>query len=158
MRYLALAALLVIGSCAPQPAPQPVPSPTPTATPAPTPTPTPVDVCAPDPPALNRLNLKVHVVGPSWTTLDVTPQVRDAEFCTAIGFPGNLYCALGVEGNSCRSVRERKAMGGDPVWSGPGEVSPEGPYLYRVKYNVSGDVKVCNVAGTVCATLHVSAR
>ncbi len=156
MRKLALASLLLtIVACGPTniPNPHPTPPPTPAPTPVPTPEPTPEPVCQPNPPALDRWGLKIHVVGPNWTTLDATPQVRDAEFCSAIGwFDGMIWCALGLEGDPCRAVRERIAVGGDPIWSGPGEVSPEGPYLYRVRHGVAGTVTVCSAAG-LCQSL-----
>lgn len=150
MKKLLLLTCILLASCAVNPTPQP---PAPTPTPEPTPTP---NACLPEPPAQNRWGLKIHNVGPHWTTLDATPQVRDSAYCHATGFPA-LYCPLGAEGDPCRSVRERIVVGGDPIWSGPGEVSPEGPYLYRVRHGVEGDVTVCNHFG-LCETLHVTGR
>lgn len=161
-KLIALALLATLVGCnginIPNPVPTPpAPTPTPEPTPEPTPTPTP-EACLPHPPAQSRWGLKIHVVGPNWTTLDATPQVVDREFCAAAGWwDGRSVCALGTEGDPCRVVREREAIGGDPIWSGPGEVSPEGPFLYRVRHGVEGDVTVCNHFG-LCETLHVTGR
>ncbi len=154
MKKLLLLTCMLAAACATVPGPKPTPTPVPTPAPTPEPTPTP-NACLPDPPAQNRWGIKVHNVGPNWTTIDATPQARDSQFCAAIGFPGNLYCPFGVENTPCRPVRERIAVGGDPLWAGPGEISPEGPYLYRVRHGVAGDVTVCNHFG-LCATLRLT--
>jgi hypothetical protein len=159
-KLFAASLLLTVFACGPVhiPNPQPTPIPTPVPTPEPTPTPTPEPVCQPNPPALDRFGLKIHVIGPNWVTLDSTPQVKDREFCAAIGwFDGRSVCALGLEGDPCRSVRERIAVGGDPIWTGPGEVSPEGPYLYRVRRGVAGTVTVCSASG-VCGSLTLTGK
>lgn len=108
----------------------------------------------PEPPGQDRWGLKIHNVGPNWTTVDATPLVKDSAYCAQVGFPGNQVCPLRAEDDPSRAACESVVVGGDPIWSGPGEVSPEGPYLYRVRRGTGGTVTVCNHSG-VCGSIEV---
>ena len=82
--------------CRRLPTPTPTPTPAPTATPTPAPArrrrPTPAPPSGsgcgnPLPPAVTRMNAKIHIKGPNLWTLDTTPLVGpDAEYCRKIGF------------------------------------------------------------------------
>jgi hypothetical protein len=120
------------------------------------PTPTPPSACGdPQPPPLESFGLKVHVIGPTWTTFDATPLVHNLAYCTSIGFVDRVDCPVRQEGAADRAACETQIVG-SPVWSGPGEVSPEGPYLYRVKTGTKGQVKVCASAEPlICSTINI---
>jgi hypothetical protein len=95
------------------PTPKATPTPTPTATPgpAPTPTPTPVAGCNPPlPPAIARMNTKIHLKGPKYT-LDTTPLVHDAAYCKKVGFPDRVDCPVRPEGDPERIPCETYAVG-----------------------------------------------
>jgi hypothetical protein len=156
------------------PAPKPSPTPEPGATPDPRPTPdAPGDAggCGqPLPPALSRVNVKVHQRGDNRWLLDSTPLVGpDAAYCAKIGFTdGRGICAVRVEGHPEREACELYVTGRardtgrpGPTWSvdgalctgAPGcENHPENQYqvfayksgLYKAcgKNDVCGDVTV----------------
>jgi hypothetical protein len=79
------------------PTPKPTPAPTPAPTPTPTPTPPSGSGCGnPLPPAVTRMNTKIHIKGPNLWTLDTTPLIGpDAEYCRKIGFTDGGLCRVG---------------------------------------------------------------
>jgi hypothetical protein len=100
----------------PTPSPTPKASPTPSPTPSaePTPTPNPKGGCGnPLPPAVTRMNVKIHLKSPSRYTLDSTPLVGpDAAYCKKIGFTdGRSYCPVRTEGSADRVACETYAIG-----------------------------------------------
>jgi hypothetical protein len=108
---------LTLATPTPSPTPKasPTPSPTPSAEPTPTPTPTPnTGKCGnPLPPAVTRMNVKIHLKSPSRYTLDSTPLVGpDAAYCKKIGFTdGRTYCPVRTEGSADRVACETYAIG-----------------------------------------------
>lgn len=96
----------------PTPAATPTPKPTATPGPEPTPAPTPVAGCNPPlPPAVSRMNTKIHIKGGPKITLDTTPLVRDAAYCRKVGFPDRTECPVRPEGNAERVPCETYAVG-----------------------------------------------
>src|SRR5574340_917553 len=92
---------------APTPKPSPTPTPSPTATPGPTPTPTPTaGKCGAPLPNVSRMNVKVHMRGPTRDTLDSTPIVGpDIDYCRQIGFDdGRSFCPVRPEGAPDRAA------------------------------------------------------
>lgn len=125
----------------------------------PTPPTPPSGACgAPTPPPLSRFNAKEHTKGPNRTILDSTPLVGpDATYCASIGFTdGRSICPVRQEGAADRAACEAVVVG-VPVWTGPGEVSPENPYQYWVPRGVSGTATVCaSAAPSVCGSVAVT--
>ena len=113
----------------------------------------------PDPIPLSRFGVKEHTKGPAWTTLDSTPNVGpDVAYCAKIGFTdGRSICPVRQEGAVDREACEAEIVG-TPQWTGPGEVHPENPYLYRVARGVSGTATVCGsaVEPFVCGSVNVT--
>ena len=106
-----------ITKATPTPSPTPTASPTPSPTPGPTPTPTPTPkpgagACGdPLPPAVTRMNTKIHLRGPSRYTLDTTPLVKNADYCHKVGFPDRSECPVRPEGTADRAACEAYAIG-----------------------------------------------
>jgi hypothetical protein len=176
-------------TAAPVPVPDPHPTPTPifgapgpsaTPTPDPSASPTPdpsapgegASECgSPTPPALSKMNVKVHLrVGEAWV-LDSTPLVGpDAAYCAKIGFTdGRSVCPVRPEGNPQREACElyitgRAADTGrpGPTWSlddrfctgraSGCENHPDNQYLL-VAYR-GGQYKACGRNG-VCGQVDV---
>jgi hypothetical protein len=67
----------------------------------------------PVPPAISRINVKVHLRGADAWTLDSTPLVGpDPDYCRAIGFTdGRSFCPVRPEGNPQRTACETYATG-----------------------------------------------
>jgi len=106
----------IMGAPAPKatPTPEPSPEPSPGATPEPSsPTEGASGCGSPTPPALSRLNVKVHLrLATAWV-LDATPLVGpDAAYCAKIGFTdGRSYCAVRLEGSAERTACELYVTG-----------------------------------------------
>lgn len=165
--------------------------PAPTATPTPTPTPLPPDdgvdddfeggggegasaSCSdPSPPAISRVNVKIHSTQSGRVTLDATPLVGpDTEYCAAVGYTDRRsFCAVRPPGHperqDCEALRVGDAAdtgrigptwfaGGQPCSGRAGAPScqnhPDNQYLLFA-YG-SGSYKAC-VAGGVCGTFSV---
>ncbi len=84
---------------------------------------------APSPPAIGRVNVKVHSQGASRTVLDATPLVGpDADYCFQVGYSdGRLFCPVRPEGHPERSACEGLRVGRaadtgrlGPTWSANG--------------------------------------
>jgi len=114
------------------PAPQPTPTPTPGAVPddgdvLPAPPGGGSSSCgAPSPPAVSRVNVKVHSQLSDRAVLDATPLVGpDVAYCRAIGYTdGRSYCPLRAEGDPERQACEAARVGrasdtgrSGPTWS-----------------------------------------
>jgi hypothetical protein len=127
------------------PAPQPTPTPTPGAVPDEEPVPTipggddDGDTSAgcgePTPPAVSRINVKLHAQQPDRVILDATPLVGpDVEYCRKVGFTdGRSICAVRPEGDPERQACEAARVGRaedtgryGPTWSADGKRC-EGP-------------------------------
>ena len=97
------------------PTPSPTPSPTGgTPTTSPTPVPTSKGKCGqPLPGEVSRMNVKVHIRGANFNTLDSTPLVGpDGGYCREIGFTdGRLFCPVRPEGSPEREACEEYAVG-----------------------------------------------
>lgn len=116
------------------------------------PTPPPTGACPdPQPPPLDHFNMKIHIVGPNWTTVDATPIIHNSAYCNAIGFDA-LDCPVRAEGDPNREACEAQVVG-QTSWTGPGETM-ENPYQYRVRRGTSGLVTVCS-SGNVCGSVFV---
>jgi hypothetical protein len=159
---------------APSPTPKASPTPTPTPSPGPTPTPTPTPTpsagaCGnPLPPAISRMNTKIHIRGPNHWTLDTTPLVRDRDYCAAVGFTdGRGECAVRPEGSPDRSACEEYAVGyaddtgrQGPTWYRNGQLCdgtacenhPDNQYLLFA--NLSGYYEACT-KDDVCGGVEV---
>ena len=122
------------------PAPQPTPTPTPGAGQEDEPLPaTPgggggggasAGCGEPVPPAVSRINVKVHAQQSDRVVLDATPLVGpDAEFCRRIGYTdGRSYCPVRPEGHperqACETARVGRASDSGrpgPTWSANGK-------------------------------------
>jgi len=81
-------------------APTPTPTPSPTATPNPDVPPSGSGCRKPYPPAISRMNVKVHFKQRSFWNLDATPLVgHDVSYCRRIGFTdGRSLCPVRPEG------------------------------------------------------------
>jgi hypothetical protein len=120
----------------PKPGPAPTPTPEPTPRPSPTPTPDPGGCGNPIPPELSRMNVKIHIPGPTRYTLDSTPLVRDRDYCRQVGYTdGRGECAVRPEGAKDREACELLRVGRADDTGRPG------PTWYR-------DGKLCD--GTTC--------
>ena len=126
------------------PAPQPTPTPTPGATPDEEPIPgvpgggdddTSAGCGEPAPPAVSRINVKLHGQQADRAILDATPLVGpDAEYCRKVGFTdGRSFCAVRPEGDPERQACEAARVGRaedtgryGPTWSANGKPC-EGP-------------------------------
>lgn len=84
--------------------------------------------CAnPSPGPVARMEVKIHVTGPNWITIDATPSVgkrvpsscdRDPDFCRSVGFTdGRGFCPPRAEGNPERGQCDHFVTGGGLVWS-----------------------------------------
>jgi hypothetical protein len=113
---------------------------------------------SPAPPPLSKWNVKEHTKGPNKTVVDSTPLIGpDAGYCAAIGFTdGRSFCPVRQEGAADRVGCETQVVG-RPVWSGPGEQSPENPYQFFVPRGVTGTATVCaSAAPSVCGSVEVT--
>jgi len=96
----------------PTPKATPTPAATPTPGPEPTPSPTPVAGCKPPlPPGIAKMNTKIHIKGGPKITLDTTPLVHNAAYCTKVGFAGRVDCPVRPEGDPQRVPCETYAVG-----------------------------------------------
>lgn len=161
------------------PAPQPTPTPTPGALPddgdaLPAPPGGGSSSCgAPNPPAVSRVNVKVHSQQADRAVLDATPLVGpDAAYCRAIGFTdGRSFCPVRTEGDSERQACETARVGRasdtgrfGPTWSANGRPCegrgagasclnhPDNQYL-AFAYG-QGTFRACTASG-VCGSLEV---
>ena len=132
----------IMGAPAPKatPTPGPSPEPSPGATPEPSsPTEGAAECGSPTPPALSRLNVKVHLKGETSWVLDSTPLVGpDAAYCAKIGF---------TDGRSSlrRPPRgQRGALGVRALRHGPRRRhGPPGPTWYRGSNLCTGGASGC---------------
>jgi hypothetical protein len=127
------------GAPAPKATPTPEPSPEPSATPEPGPTEG-ADGCgSPTPPALSRLNVKVHLTLESSWVLDSTPLVGpDAAYCAKVGFPDRSVCPVRPEGHPERSACELYVTGRAIDTGRPG------PTWYRGSHFCTGPASGCS--------------
>ena len=122
------------------PAPQPTPTPTPGSEPPLEPLPAipgggaggdagGAGCGAPVPPAVSRINVKIHASGGDRLLLDSTPLVGpDAEYCRQIGFTdGRSFCPVRQEGDpervACEAARVGRAADtgrAGPTWTAAG--------------------------------------
>jgi hypothetical protein len=141
---------------------------TPTPSPSPTAEPTPVSCGEPKPPAISRMNAKVHLIDKLYWTLDSTPLVGpNRDYCAAIGFTdARSFCPVRPEGHPERAVCEAEVVGlaedtgrTGPTWTRNGqfctginsgcENDPDNQYALRVYWQGQGDYKACAKNG-VC--------
>jgi hypothetical protein len=127
------------------PAPQPTPTPTPGEEPVDEPIPaipgsggdSSAECGSPVPPAVSRINVKVHGRLADHTVLDATPLVGpNAEYCHEIGFTdGRSFCPVRPEGHPERQACEAAIVGTasdtgryGPTWSANGRpcAGPDG--------------------------------
>lgn len=89
----------------------------------------------PLPPAVSKMDAKVHLRGASAWILDATPLVGpDVEYCKKIGFTdGRTFCAVRPEGNPQRAACELYAVGkakdtnrAGPTWYADGQLCQKG--------------------------------
>ena len=159
-------------SSAPTPEPPPDDPSEPSGDPEPEPSPPVASGCgSPVPPEIARMNVKVHLRGPSAWTLDATPLVGpDADYCAAIGFTdGRAFCPVRPEGHPEREACETFAVGvavdtgrPGPTWrrggslcTGPPSCENHPDNQYFVKAIASGTYEACPRSGG-CGTLEVS--
>lgn len=123
----------------------------------------------PTPGELSRWEVKTHVLGPNWRTIDSTPLVGpDAVYCKAIGYTdGRRFCPPRTEGTPEDIVRvclihvvgpppypkwywnsEYVPPGGLPV----GVAHDDNPYHLLVRPNLHGAAKVCG-SNAICGEL-----
>jgi hypothetical protein len=156
------------------PAPQPTPTPLPGADPDPAPAipggggGTSASCGEPAPPAVSRMNVKLHGGGGDRSLLDSTPLVGpDAAYCKRIGFTdGREFCPVRVEGHPERQACEAARVGrasdsgrAGPTWSANGKRcdGPDGgasclnhsDNQYLVWAYGTGSFKACTQSG-VC--------
>lgn len=159
------------------PAPQPTATPTPGSEPDTSPVPRPggggsSGSCgAPSPPAISRVNVKVHGQGGDRTLLDSTPLVGpDVEYCRKIGYTdGRSFCPVRPDGHperpACEAARVGRASDtgrSGPTWSANGKRcnGPDGGTAcmnhpdnqYQAYAYGSGTFKACT-SGGVCGEL-----
>ena len=132
----------IMGAPAPKatPTPEPSPEPSPGATPEPSsPTEGASGCGSPTPPALSRLNVKVHLrLATAWV-LDATPLVGpDAAYCAKIGFPDRSICPVRPEGNPERAACELYVTGRAADTGRPG------PTWYRGSNLCTGPASGCS--------------
>jgi hypothetical protein len=124
----------------------------------------------PLPPALARINVKVHLRGSAAWTLDSTPLVGpDAAYCASIGFPDRDVCPVRPEGNPERSACELYAMGRAVDTGRPGPTWYHGASLckggttgcenhsdnqYLLRVFTGGNFRACSRSG-VCGDVDV---
>jgi hypothetical protein len=159
--------------------PTPTPTPSPTATPNPDVPPSGSGCRKPYPPAISRMNVKVHFKQRTFWNLDVTPLVgHDVLYCRRIGFTdGRSLCPVRPEGApdrvACENWRVGRAKDTErpgPTWirvdatgqesyclklvKGPSacEHHPENPY--QVLASGRGTYKACTQSG-VCGSAYV---
>ncbi len=176
-----------VGGANPQPTPTPIlgsPSSAPTPdpggdddpsddpTPDPSPPPPESSGCgAPTPAEIARMNVKVHLRGPSAWTLDATPLVGpDAGYCALIGFTdGRQFCPVRPEGHPEREACETFAVGiaqdtgrAGPTWRRDGSLCRGAPSCenhpenqYFVKAIASGRYEACPRSGG-CGSMDVA--
>jgi hypothetical protein len=162
------------------PAPQPTPTPTPGATPVEEPIPAtpgvPSDVATtscgePLPPAISRVDVKLHGTYSDSVLLDSTPLVGpDVEYCRQIGFTdGRSFCPVRPEGHpervACEAARVGRASDTGrygPTWTAAGHAChgpdggiaclnhPDNQYLV-IAYG-TGPFRACTASG-VCGEL-----
>jgi hypothetical protein len=161
-----------LGAPAPSPSPDPVEPPEePSDEPTPEPSPTANGCGSPTPPPISRFNVKVHLRGASFWTLDATPLVGpDAAYCASIGFTdGREYCPVRPEGHPEREACEAAMVGKaldtgrpGPTWrldgsfcSGADDCENHPENQYFVKAYASGSYQACARNGA-CGVLDVS--
>jgi len=116
------------------------------------------------------INVKVHIRGPNFWTLDSTPIVHDREYCAKIGFTdGRVDCPVRQEGAPDRVACETYSVGvaadtgrPGPTWTRNGayctgepsdcENHEDNQYLLWAKG--SGLYKACSKDG-VCGSVQV---
>ena len=179
---LAAACLLALACALPENTPtepEPVQSvaPAPTADPNASPTPEPgggegAGACgSPLPPALSRLNVKVHLKLENAWVLDSTPLVGpDAAYCAKVGFPDRSICPVRPEGHAERSACELYVTGRavdtgrpGPTWyrgssfcTGPASgCSNHDENQYLLVVHTSGSYRACGRNG-VCGEVDVN--
>jgi hypothetical protein len=127
------------GAPAPKATPTPEPSPEPSATPEPGSAEGAGECGSPIPPALSRLNVKVHLKLENSWVLDSTPLVGpDAAYCAKIGFPDRSVCPVRPEGHPERSACELYVTGRALDTGRPG------PTWYRGSNFCTGPASGCS--------------
>jgi hypothetical protein len=97
----------------------------------------------PKPPHVKKFIIKKH--NNLW---DATAKTCDQVYCASIG-SDQICCPARLEGDPNRVVCEQEMVGGDPVWSGDGNVKPtDNPY--QVRCSDCTWLQICSVDGTVC--------
>jgi hypothetical protein len=120
---------------------------------------------------VSQINVKVHLKGSEYWTIDSTPLVGpDAAYCQEIGFTdGRQFCAVRPEGNPERAACEAYAVGAaadtgrpGPTWTRNGQYCP-GPSggcenspdnQYQVWAFLGGTYRACAANG-VCGEVVV---
>ena len=120
---------------------------------------------APYPPEINRMNCKLHLLGPDFYTLDSTALVDGLAYCTSVGFVDRSTCPVRPEGSPERRPCEEWRVGRaedtgrfGPTWTVNGkyctgkasgcENHPENQYALLVY--TSGTYRVCSQTGKCC--------
>jgi hypothetical protein len=120
---------------------------------------------APYPPEINRMNCKLHLLGPDFYTLDSTALVDGFEYCASVGFVDRSTCPVRKEDSPERRPCEEWRVGRaedtgrfGPTWTVNGKYCtgkesgcdnhPENQYALLV-YK-SGTYRVCAQTGKCC--------
>ncbi len=153
----------------PKPKPTPAPTPTPGTDPTPEPTPPPnAGKCGNPVPTkpIATFNVKIHIPGPNYYTLDSTPIVGpNKDYCRQIGYTdGRLFCPVRGDASKERKACEAYVVGKakdtgkyGPTWYVDGQMcngtncehDPDNPYLLHAFAN--GTYEVCS-EDDVCGT------
>ncbi|KKM64207.1 hypothetical protein LCGC14_1503690 [marine sediment metagenome] len=119
--------------------------------------PPPAGCGSPAPPPIVKAKVKVHQREPQWTA-DGVFLVQGAAYCANWWTDGRVRCPVRPNGHPERAACELEAVGGLPVWSTTKGTCwvMDNPYLYRCRPDaVGGTVRMCDVAGRVCASIGV---
>jgi hypothetical protein len=127
----------------------------------------------PSPPAISRVNVKIHANGGDRLLLDSTPLVGpDAEYCKRVGFSdGRSFCPVRAEGSPDRIACEAARVGtasdtgrSGPTWSANGHpcdsadsgsrCQNHGDNQYLVWAYGAGTFRACTQSG-VCGELQL---
>jgi hypothetical protein len=147
--------------------------------------PGPIACTNPTPGPIARMEVKVHVVGANFVTLDATPHVgrwdanelgerwcgRDWDYCRAVGFTdGRGYCSPRTEGHAERITCDVAITGGGIAWTWNGRPVTDddgdvrlhpGGWMLMVRRHVYGTATACpkvrSGCGSDCGSVEISA-
>lgn len=120
--------------------------------------PTPGATACTNPPShpIDHFNVKEEIKGPNKTTVDSTPIVHDAAYCTSIGMQA-VDCPVRMEGDPARPACEAEVA--TPVWTEKpvGAVVADNPYLLYVPRGTKGLATVCSKQNpSACGSVQVT--